>query len=49
MDRAYLPAFLLEVNGASPVFGLCTYAEKGNIAKIFYTMIRYVHANVSRI
>ena len=35
MNGTDFPVFLLEVNGAFPVFYLYFQAEKGNIAKIF--------------
>ena len=35
MNGADLPAFLLEVNGANPVFYLYFSAENGNIVQIF--------------
>ena len=33
MNGADLPVFLLEVNGANPLFYLYLLAEKGNIAQ----------------
>ena len=39
MNGAILPVFLIEVNEANPVFYLYFKQKKGNIAKIFCSVI----------